>query len=205
MRAWRALTYGLLCLSSAQARGVAEDREPGFHFVLCDGNHQLYGQAGRITEAVVEIFREMGIHATSSAPTESALAASQTVNVVVLPHSSRDWRMQEGVLATVRWGDQSQAAVFIFYPDVEKALDYAPARYESILRGGEPPAPSWQKGIACVIAHEILHYFLPGRPHDTAGIFMSHVDGSFLMSPSFRVADATREALVEKLRRGGDR
>jgi hypothetical protein len=192
---------GFLSVGVIPGRGATADREPGFHFLLCDGNHQLHGQAGRVADAVVEIFREMGIHATwSSDPTETTPVASRTVNVVILPHSSRDWKMERGVLATVRWAEESRGAVFIFYPDVERTLDYAPGRYQSILHGGKPPAPSWQKGIARVIAHEILHYLLPGRPHDATGIFMSHVDGSFLMAPSFRVEDATRDALVESLR-----
>jgi hypothetical protein len=205
MRASWVLAFGFLGFGTIPARGAVAEGEPGFHFVLCDGNHQLHGQAGRVADAVVEIFGEMGILATwSSDPADATRDASRKVNVVVLPHSSRDWKMQQGVLATVRWAEPSRGAVFIFYPDIERALDYAPGRYQSILRGGKPPAPSWQKGIARVIAHEILHYFLPGRPHDAAGIFMSHVGGDFLMSPSFGLAEATRDALTESLLGGAD-
>jgi hypothetical protein len=55
-------------------------------------------------------------------------------------------------------------------------------------------------GAARVITHEILHYFLPGRPHDEAGIFMEHQRGDSLLSPKLEVSPDTREALLTKLK-----
>jgi hypothetical protein len=103
-------------------------------------------------------------------------------------------------MATVaRDGSDSPGSVFLFYPDVARAMDFRPARTSSI-RDGRPPGVSWHVGVARVITHEILHYFLPGRPHDAAGIFMEHQRGDLLLSPKLEISPDTREALVKKLR-----
>jgi hypothetical protein len=55
-------------------------------------------------------------------------------------------------------------------------------------------------GVARVITHEIVHYFLPGRPHDETGIFMEHQRGDTLLSPKLEISTETRDALLKKLR-----
>lgn len=173
----------------------------GFHLVLSDGHNQLQGQSKHVAKEVVEIFREMGIDVTwSSDPSDPFLSAPNTVTAAILPHSSRDWRIADGAMATVaRDGSDSPGSVFLFYPDVARAMDFRPARTQSI-RDGRPAGVSWHVGVARVLTHEILHYFLPGRPHDATGIFMEHQRGDILLSPKLEVSPHTREALLKKLR-----
>jgi len=172
----------------------------GFHLVLADGHNQLQGQSKHVANAVVEIFGEMGIDVTwSSDPSVPTSSARPTVIVALLPHSSREWRLRDGAMATVaREGSDSPGSVFLFYPDVARAMAFRPARSSSI-RDGRPSGVSWHVGVARVVTHEILHYFLPGRPHDSAGIFMEHQRGDSLLSPKLEVTHDTPEALLAKL------
>jgi hypothetical protein len=173
----------------------------GFHLVLSDGHNQLQGQSKHVAKEVVEIFRNMGIEvAWSSDPGDLSSSTPYTVTVAILPHSSRAWRMADGVMAAVtRGGSDSRGSVFLFYPDVARAMDYHPARTSSI-RNQRPPGVSWHVGVARVISHEILHYFLPGRSHDATGIFMEHQCGDLLLSAKLEVIPDAREALLKKLR-----
>lgn len=173
----------------------------GFHLVLADGHNQLQGQSKHVAKEVVEIFGEMGIDVTWSSDPSAARASSRpTVIVAVLPHSSRDFRLREGAMAAVaREGSGSPGSVFLFYPDVARAMDFRPARSSSI-RDGRPSGVSWHVGVARVVTHEILHYFLPGRAHDAAGIFMEHQRGDSLLSPKLEVSRDTQEALLNRLR-----
>lgn len=52
--------------------------------------------------------------------------------------------------------------IFLFYPDITRAMDYRPARTNSI-RDGRPAGIPSEVGIARIITHDILHYFLPRR------------------------------------------
>jgi hypothetical protein len=173
----------------------------GFHLVLADGHNQLQGQSKHVVKKVVEIFAEMGIDVTwSSDPSVPSSSARPTVIVAILAHSSRDRRLRDGAMAAVaREGSDSPGSVFLFYPDVARAMDFRPARSSSI-RDGRPSGVSWHVGVARVVAHEILHYFLPGRSHDTTGIFMEHQRGDSLLSPKLEVSPDTREALLNRLR-----
>lgn len=173
----------------------------GFHLVLADGHNQLQGQSKHVVKKVVEIFAEMGLDVTwSSDPSVPSSSARPTVIVAILAHSSRDRRLRDGAMAAVaREGSDSPGSVFLFYPDVARAMDFRPARSSSI-RDGRPSGVSWHVGVTRVVAHEILHYFLPGRSHDTTGIFMEHQRGDSLLSPKLEVSPDTREALLNRLR-----
>jgi hypothetical protein len=69
------------------------------------------------------------------------------------------------------------------------------------IRGWRPPGRRVANGVARVIFHEVLHYFLPGRPHDPEGVFMDHVGGNVLAHSTFDVTAETRDALVATLAR----
>lgn len=193
-----AVVLGILAVASG---AVVAEHKPSFHLVLCDGDWQLQGQSKQVAKNVVEIFREIGISVTWSAePSIPSAEASNMVTVSVLNHSSRDWHLGRGAMATtLRAEPGSPASIFIFYPDVARVINLRPTRTSSILYRRQPGV-SWQVGVARVITHEILHYFLPGRPHDETGIFMEHLRGDILLSPKLEVILETREALLAKLR-----
>jgi hypothetical protein len=190
----------LLALGPLTCTVAAAGPEPSFHFVLTDEDQQLRGRSGRVAQQVVDIFREMQIRATwSSDPNDPGLDPARSVIVGVLSHSSRDRGMAPGALGAALTKADSRS-VFIFYPDIERALDLRPVRDPSILSGGWPIV-RWQRAIARVIAHEILHYFLPGRPHDATGLFSEDLTGSRLTRPSLDVTEKTRIAFTAVLAR----
>ncbi len=181
------------------SQGEGGDR-PSFHLVLSDGHGQMQGQSKHIAEEVAEIFREIGVDVTWSSDPSAPSSTANRVTVAVLNHSSRDWGIAKGAMAaTLGARSGSAGSIFLFYPDITRSMDFRPARTSSI-RNGRPPGVSWDVGIARVIAHEILHYFLPGRPHDEAGIFKEHQRGDLLLSPKLEVSPKTQEALRSRLR-----
>lgn len=172
-----------------------------FHLVLSDGHNQLQGQSRHVANEVIEIFRSMGVDVTWSSDASAEPSTERpTVVVAILPHSSRDWRVGEGAMAAVaRNGPASPGSVFVFYPDVARVMNSRPARTSSIL-DGRPPGVPWSVGVARVVAHEILYYFLPGRPHDSEGLFMEHQRGDSLLSSNLEMSSETRDAFLAKLR-----
>ncbi|HSF15101.1 MAG TPA: hypothetical protein VLK65_06080 [Vicinamibacteria bacterium] len=173
---------------------------PSFHFVLSDGSRQLLGLSEEVAERVAGIFADMEVDVSwSFDASELPSLPPRTVHVIVRPHSARDWGLSSGVLATVLREPDSRSSVFVFYPDLERALIRRPMRPQS-LRGGRPPGEAWLDAVSGVITHEILHYFLPGRSHDRSGVFAEHVDGGELARSSFETSPETRDALIERLR-----
>lgn len=172
----------------------------GFHLVLSDGHNQLQGQSRHVAQEVVETFRSIGVRVTWSSDPKEIPSETDFVTVAILPHSSRDWRLAKGALAAVaREGIDSRGSVFLFYPDIARALDFHPARSSSI-RDTRPPGVPWHVGVARIVVHEILHFFLPERSHDRSGIFMEHHRTDSLLSPTIEIAPGTRESLRERLR-----
>jgi len=191
-----AAVIGSLALSFS-----ASAESPSFHLVLSDGNLQLKGDANRIAENVARSFREMGIEVTwSFDPSDPSLPVSNVVNVIILPRASEDWQMSPGVLAATRRDPDSQAVVIVFYKEVERILNVRQPLATQSLQGWRAPGRRIVNGVARIVVHEILHYFLPGRPHDAEGVFMDHVGGNLLARSSFEVSDETRDALVATLR-----
>jgi hypothetical protein len=191
-----AVVFGTLAVACSAA---AAEQKLSFHLVLCDGHGQLQGQSKRVAGNVVEIFRDIGIDVTwSSDPRVPPSSAVNVVTVAVLPHSSSDWRIRDRAMATTLRAGAGSASIFLFYPDIARAMGIWPARMGSIR--DRPAGIAWDVGVARVITHEILHYFLPSRPHDKTGIFMEHLRGDFLLSQKLEVVSETRGALLEKLR-----
>jgi hypothetical protein len=197
MRGLRA-ALGFLALASFPV-DAAEDR-PRLHVILSDGHNQLQGQSKQVANEMIAIFRTMGIDLTWSSDPSAWSTTLPSVLVSVVPHSGRDWGIGEETLAAVmRDGPDSPGSVFLFYPDI--ALNFRPGRKEAI-RNAPRALVSWQVGIARVITHEILHFFLPGRPHDESGIFLEKLRRDTLLRPGLEVSPDTREALVKRLREG---
>lgn len=173
---------------------------PSFHLVLSDGDFQLEGQTDRIAEKVARSFREMGVEVTwSFDPSDPSLPASNVVKVIVLPRSSEDWELGPGVLAATRRDPDEQASIVVFYKELERVLNVRQPRATHSIQGWRAPGRRIINGVARVVVHEILHYFLPGRPHDPEGVFMDHVGGNLLARSSFEISAGTRDALVARL------
>jgi hypothetical protein len=173
---------------------------PSFHLVLSDGNDQLNGQKNRIAQTVARHFQEMGIEVSwSFDPSDPSIPATNVVKVMVLPISSADWKLPPGVLAAVRRESESKAVVGVFYPEVERVLGVRQAGSTHSLQGWKPPGRRIVHGVARVVVHEILHYFLPGRPHDSDGVFTHHVGGNLLARSTIAIRSQTRDALVAEL------
>jgi hypothetical protein len=142
----------------------------------------------------------LGIRVTSSHdPSDPSLDALNVVNVVVLPRSSEEWQLSPGILAATRRDSNGKAMIVVFYPEVERILSVRSPFAAQPIQGWRAPGRRVVNGVARVVVHEILHYFLPGRPHDADGVFMDHVGGNVLARSTFEVSAETRDALVDTL------
>ncbi len=172
---------------------------PSFHLVLSDGNDQLKGQSDRIAETIAKSFGKMEIDVTwSRDPSDPSLPAANVVHVIVLPRSSQEWHLSPGILAATRRDSNGKALIVVFYPEVERILNVRSPFAAQPIQGWRAPGRRVVNGVARVVVHEILHYFLPGRPHDTDGVFMDHV-GNVLAHSTFEMNAETRDALVATL------
>ena len=172
---------------------------PSFHLVLSDGNDQLKGQSGRIAETVVKSFGKIGIDVTWSQDPSDPFLPSNVVNVIVLPRSSEEWQLSPGILAATRRDSNGKALIVVFYPEVERILSVRSPFEAQPIQGWRAPGRRIANGVARVVVHEVLHYFLPRRPHDAEGVFMDHVGGNVLARSTSEVSAETREALVATL------
>lgn len=173
---------------------------PSFHLVLSDGKDQLKGESNRIAQNVAKRFGEMGVAVTwSFDPSDPSLPVSNVVKVIILPRSSHEWQLSPRILAATRRDPDSKAVIVVFYPEVERMLNVRSPFATQPIQGWSAPGKRIVNGVTRVVIHEILHYFLPGRPHDAEGVFMDHVGGNLLAHASFEVSTETRNALVARL------
>jgi hypothetical protein len=173
-----------------------------FHLVLSDGTRQLKDERDRVAENVARSFRKMGIDVTwSFDPSDPGLPASNVVNVIILPRSSEDWQLSPGVLAAVRRDADSKAIVVVFYREVERVLNVRSPFAAQPIQGWRAPGRQILNGVTTVVIHEIVHYFLPGRPHDPEGVFMARIEGNPLARSRLELSAETRRALVTRLLR----
>jgi hypothetical protein len=180
----------------------AAENKAALHFILSDGHNQLRGQSKRVADEVIAIFRAMGIDATWSSDPSASSTMLPAVLISVVPHSGRDWHLaKEAMAAVLGNGPDSPGTIFLFYPDI--ALNFRSGRTEA-ARNAPQALVSWHVAVARIITHEILHSFLPGRPHDTDGIFMESLRRETLMKRGLGVRSDTQEALVARLRALGD-
>jgi len=104
---------------------------------------------------------------------------------------------------SVAWhftSDTQKAVNVVFYPELQRILNVRSPFATQPIQGWSAPGRRIVNCLTRVVVHEILHYFLPGRPHDSDGVFMDHVGGNLLAHASFEVSGETRDALVATLR-----
>lgn len=201
------LTVGLAALFSGGA-GPAWTEETGIHVVLYDAQHQVPGGLDPIRRALVEEFRSLAVELDCPNGTESVSGGAITIPVVVRSHLASDWGLPADALGAVRGRDRRM--IFLFFPAIENALPEIPVGSGTILKRERAFARPWGTGVARVIAHEIVHFLLPDRPHDRAGLFQAHLTEDLLLGSELTLSPATETALRSRLgrlalgaRRGG--
>jgi hypothetical protein len=167
------------------------------HVILYDPEHQVPGGLGPIRRAVVEEFWSLGIEVDCPKGDETSISDGVTIPVLIRTHLGSDWGLRSDVLGTVRGHERRM--VFLFFPAIEAALPGIPSGKGTILRHQRAFARPWSVGVARLIAHEILHFLLPGRPHDRTGLFREHLTEDMLLGSKLPLAPATTSALLSRL------
>lgn len=168
---------------------------PRVNAVVFDGHKLVPGGLGPVRRAIEHELRRLGAQPTWMK--DGDLESEDFVlQVVLLPHSAKDWGRTEETLGAVRLDGASASSVFVFYPSVKQTLG-VPANGTSILGG--TPGTLWVRGLARIILHEMLHVLLPGRPHDAAGLFASNFKATELLAAELELDAETHSALVGRL------
>lgn len=119
------------------------------------------------------------------------------IHFVILPHDASDWDMASRTLGGVKWDRGGPASpVFIFYPAAERVLG---SRADGSIIRPSPLGMLRARGLARIIAHEILHVLLPGRPHDAAGLFAQRQTRRGLLAREIDMAHETRAERAVRL------
>jgi hypothetical protein len=125
------------------------------------------------------------------------IAERKVVFVNISPNSPRDWGLTQMALGAVRRDESGSSPVFIFYPAIEQML--GEQRNVGRMVGPFSPPAKWNRGLARIITHEILHILLPDRPHDSKGLFAPNFTRKTLLSQEMELDPETRAVLAERL------
>lgn len=169
--------------------------KPHVEAILSDGHGLVPGGLAPVRQAVHHELRRLGVEVTW-VEKEYPEAASSPLRVVFLPHTAKQWRRTGETMGAVVLDGASTSSVYIFYPATKKILG-DPSDGGSIL--GRPSGPDWFKGQARIILHEMIHFLLPGRPHDAEGLFAPNLKATNLLGPKLELHPETLSALVSRL------
>ncbi len=168
---------------------------PHVEAVFSDGHGLVWGGLAPVAHAVQRELRRLGVEMTWAKKPELA-AASSALRIVLLPHRANEWGRTQETLGAVHLDKASPSSVFVFYPAVLDVLG-DPGDPSSILEGSS--RPDWLRGLARIIVHEMIHFLIPGRPHDGSGLFAQSLKASNLLGPKLELEAETRSALVSRL------
>lgn len=190
-------SVALLCIIALPLSGFQRADEPGCNprvkAILSDGHRLVPGGLAPVRVVVGYELRRLGVSLTWM---KEQPESPDVLRVVFLPHSATDWGQGSGTLGAVRLQGNSPSSIYVFYPAVKKVLG-EPGDTTSIL---DPPTGSiWRIGLARIILHEILHFLLPGRPHDASGLFARNLEARELLGPKLELEANTRSALIARL------
>jgi hypothetical protein len=180
------------------AEGVCR---PHVEAILSDGHGLVPGGLAPVRQAVHQELRRLGVEVTW-VEKEYPEAVSSPLRVVFLPHTATGWGRSGETIGAVVLDGASTSSVYIFYPATKEVLG-DPSDGGSIL--GRPSGHDWFKGLARVILHEMIHFLLPGRPHDAAGLFAPNLKATRLLGPNLELDPETHSALVSRLCPSGSR
>jgi hypothetical protein len=189
-------TAAVLASLIAAASGRAEPRcEPNVHSSLSDGHDLIPGGLAPVRAAIEQELLRLGVLLTWI-NNEDTKAPGPILRVVLLPHGAADWGRSDSTLGAVRLGGDSPSSIYVFYPAVKQVIG-APTDTTSILGG--PSGRIWVRALARIVLHEMIHFLLPGRPHDTSGLFAQNLSGRDLLGSTLSLAPETKTALVDQL------
>lgn len=207
------LVLSLLQATGARAGGTAADQTsavptaPTLHLSWIDSYKLVPPRAhGVMAEEVGVLFGELGIEVAWSQglPAKSPSAAVQ-LTVILMPCDSKDWGFTNGVLGTVPAGSGPPRRVFLFFPDIVRALGFRPPAGRTRDLGQSPvsfrPNEEYEiaRALGRVIAHEIIHALCPEQSHVQKGLMRARLDLSFLRQSRVRISPRIARRLRARL------
>jgi hypothetical protein len=145
------------------------------------------------SEEAARVLADHGLAVAWARGGRDTVRADDEIGVVILPRSASA-RGRNVMGATVR-----TAGAATVWAHVEETADaVALPRRPATWSGGE--RRRFAQALGRVIAHEVVHALLPGRPHDEGGLMAARLDRKALSAGSVRVDPRLAHALRTTVR-----
>ncbi len=197
---WVSLTFGL-----GSAAYSEEDLEPigkmNLALALYD-SHPLFlydrDVAVREVESIFDAFN-VGLHWRRNDDPAEDLYTGPVLHVVFMTSdpSGPGWRLNEDTLGVSLSGKGWKRSVFIFFPNVARAVGIRTSADPALSPGQRRDL---SRALGRVMAHEMVHAVSPSHPHSDQGLMCSNLSASFLSKRKVSLDGASRAAFLTGLR-----
>lgn len=147
---------------------------------------------------VTQTLADTGVPVTWTRGTvpESDSASAVGVRVIIMPFDSSRWSLPKHAMGVVIGDRAPRERVFVFIPNLLQSLDY-PQRPDCL----RPPKQraNLAKALGRVIVHELIHVIVPGRPHDSSGIFSSRLTRASLRRRRLTLSVETARIFLDRV------
>ncbi len=185
----------LMFFSAAAGAQSSTEVVPPLALIWHD-NYDLLPQGfDRVARDIQTSFAEMGI-AVSWDAENTPKSAAVRVQVVLKAADPTSWGLPKHTMGVVIGNKIPRSSVFIFLPNVLRTLGYGPE-----LKRMRPPkeVAFIARGLARVVAHEVIHAVVPEHGHDGGGLLAPKLKRKALTWRHLDLDDATQELLLARL------
>ena len=189
------LVVSLMFFSAAA--GAQSSTEVVPHLVLTWNDHYDLLPQGfeRVARDIETSFAEMGI-AVSWDAENTPKSAGVRVQIVLKSADPTRWGLPQKTMGVVIGSKVPRSSVFIFLPNVLRTLGYGP----EVKRRRPPKEVAFiARGLARVVAHEVIHAVVPEHGHDGGGLLAPKLKRKGLTWSHLDLDDATQELLLARL------
>ncbi len=122
--------------------------------------------------------------------------AGVRLQVVLRATDPARWELPKHTMGVLIGNKVPRSSVFIFLPNVLRTLGYGPE-----LKRMRPPkeVAFIARGLARVVAHEVIHAVVPEHGHDGGGLLAPKLKRKALTWRHLDLDDATQELLLARL------
>jgi hypothetical protein len=176
-------------------RGVGLQRM-SLTLVWYDTYRLLPGSFESMAREVIRIYDEVGVDIVWEPGREDFIDGVDLdplrVDVVLLPTHPANWGLKSDAMGVATYREGAKGSVYIFFPALIRTLALD-------ARAGDLKHPrAWKmvsRGMARVVAHELLHVMAPQHPHTDGGLMNENMSRRYLERPLVHLDDVSARVL----------
>lgn len=196
--AWATVSFGLL----AQVAPAGASCEPApangglapLDFVWYDPAEALPFPGQRLGRELAAEFSDLGLAICWTDGRRLETATSTEFKVIFLARDLSPATRSRNVVGAVQRRLARSRAMWIMLPAARRSLGLP--EHGSLTSVQERELA---RGLTHVVAHELVHTILPGRPHTSAGLMRRQLGRAALLLPRLGLDPASRQALMDRL------